>query len=140
MLLRPTVRLPPLTVRTAVPIPPDTITGALPSGVFPLAKETLPPGPMSPVTAFTVAVNQRHDSVLFRFFLGIGTVLGLAADESFVDLDNVALSADWRRAVWRHAFADTMAKKPSAFICDPEHAGQLKGAHTLFAGGHKVIG
>ena len=39
--------------------------------------------------AFTVAVNQRHDSVLFRFFLGIGTVLGLAADESFVDLDNV---------------------------------------------------
>jgi hypothetical protein len=33
-----------------------------------------------------------------------------------------------------------MAKEPGAFICDPEHAGQLQRAHTLFAGGHKVIG
>src|ERR1700724_2526928 len=78
--------------------------------------------------------------MFFWFFLRKGAVLFLAAEQCFVGLDNLVFAADRRRAVWCHAFTDTMAKEPSTFICDPEYAGQLKGAHTFLAGSHQMIG
>ena len=47
-----------MTARTSVPIPPATVTGALPSGILPFTNDTLPAGPELPVTAFTVAVRR----------------------------------------------------------------------------------
>jgi hypothetical protein len=46
-----------LTVSVAVPVIPETITGALPSDVIPVANTTTPPGPAFPVIALTVAVR-----------------------------------------------------------------------------------
>src|ERR1700724_2160081 len=71
-------------------------------------------------TAFAITLDKGKHGMFFRFLLGIGAIFRLAADETFIRFDDLAFAADWRRAVWRHAFADTMAKEPSAFICDPE--------------------
>src|SRR5580704_16769456 len=91
-------------------------------------------------TAFPVTLDEGKYGVFFRLPLRIGAVLCLAADETFVRLYNLAFATDRRRPVWRHAFADTVAKEPAAFICDPEHARELERAHALLASGHEMIG
>jgi hypothetical protein len=77
MLLEPTARLLPLTVRTAVPIPPDTVTRAVPSCALPLANDTLPVAPALPITAFTVAV--RRVVVFGAIFVGVATTVIVVA-------------------------------------------------------------
>lgn len=72
------MRLLPLTVRTAVPVFPDKVTVAVPSRALPFWNDTLPAGPMVPVTAFTVAASTVV--VFGAIFAGVAvTVIVVAA-------------------------------------------------------------
>lgn len=53
----PMVNLLAATLSTADAIPPEVVMFALPREVLPIAKATVPPGKVVPVTGFTVAVT-----------------------------------------------------------------------------------
>jgi hypothetical protein len=82
-------------------------------------------------TAIAIAIDKRHHDLLFRFLLGEGAVLFLAANESFVGLDNLVLSADRSWICRLHGLANAVAHEPCRLIRKPHHAAELKGAHAL---------
>ena len=78
--------------------------------------------------------------MFFRFLLGVCAIFRLAADETFVRLDNLAFATERRRAGRLHALSNAMAKKPSGFIGQSKHAGELQRTHALFACSHQMSG
>src|ERR1019366_1644566 len=98
MLFWPRDRLLPLTVRTAVPVLPDTVTVALPSKVLPIANDTLPVcaplpvGTLVPAAAFTVAVRTVTELCAIAARLAVTAVLvaiagGATVTVTAVDVD-----------------------------------------------------
>jgi hypothetical protein len=57
MLFTPVASAEPLTVKAAVPLPPDAVSVAVPSAVLPTVSATLPPGAAAPLAGFTVTVS-----------------------------------------------------------------------------------
>jgi hypothetical protein len=57
IVLLPATRLLAFTVKVAVAVDPDEVSGADPSETFPAMKVTLPVAAVLPVAGFTVAVN-----------------------------------------------------------------------------------
>src|ERR1700730_1562353 len=91
--------------------------------------------------AFAIALDQRHNSMLFRLFLRMGAVLSFAAEHRFIAFDNLAFATDraWLGGI--HRFANAMAHKPSRAIgAKAKHPPKLMRAHSLFAGAHEMRG
>jgi hypothetical protein len=72
-------------------------------------------------------------------FAGV-LVLLFAADERFVNLNNLSFTAQEIRIGFAQRLTDTMTKKPSCFLGQAEHTADLKGAHSLLGGHHQMRG
>ena len=69
----------------------------------------------------TIAIDQRHNSVLFRLRL-VGAVLGLAANKSFVWLNNFVFTTELTGSNIVHGGTKPMAHEPSGFVSDLQRA------------------
>src|SRR5258707_3529707 len=71
--------------------------------------------------AVAVTINECQHSMLLRLRLRIGAIFLLAADYSFVALDNLVLSANWAALRRGHSLTNAMAHEPARLVRDAEH-------------------
>src|SRR5438132_12867153 len=76
------------------------------------------------------ALDERQDG-LFRRGRRISAVLGFAACESLIALDELSFAAERPEMTFAHRLADTMRHKPSCLVGNPEQAMQLVADHAL---------
>lgn len=83
-------------------------------------------------TNSAAALDKRQNRMLVRKASTLRHILFLT-DESFIDLNNVAVPTKRYKLTAAHGFAQSMRHKPSGPIRDAESAMDLMAAHTLFA-------
>jgi hypothetical protein len=60
------------------------------------------------------------------------------SDDGFINLDNLARAAKWRKIARLHRFPNSVAEKPSGFHAARKHPLNLAGRNAFLGRAHKV--